>query len=236
MKCRRCRQEKSEIEFGRDCTRLTGYHPWCRACKNISEKLRKKAKPKPTAKTCSRCGVKKPIKQFRYKRHRKQTAQAAVKQRHQWCSQCVTQSRDDIKLRKHEYQKAYIARNRELIRQKQKCYYSARTNKFKWQRDQLKAKAIAALGGKCALCGIEPSEQTPLYCFDFHHLDMVNKRNEIGSLLSSASRLVNSEVRMAEFYEELKSCELLCAICHRKRHYEREEDVEHAVLQATAPA
>lgn len=32
MKCKRCRQAKSEDEFSRDSTRKTGRFPWCKSC------------------------------------------------------------------------------------------------------------------------------------------------------------------------------------------------------------
>jgi hypothetical protein len=71
---------------------------------------------------------------------------------------------------------------------------------------EIKEKAIEYLGGKCTDCGLvdEPC------VYDFHHLDPTQKEIAFGS-------------RGGKSFESLKpeldKCVLLCANCHRKRHY-----------------
>ena len=67
-------------------------------------------------------------------------------------------------------------------------------------------EAIDFLGGKCMMCGGE----FPRCCFDFHHRDPETKIDDISNLLRKPVMLK----------EELKKCDLLCANCHRIRHFE----------------
>lgn len=70
-------------------------------------------------------------------------------------------------------------------------------------RRELKDKAIAHLGGKCADCGGVFNRAA----FDFHHLDPSQK-----DLAIAAQR----EWSVVE--AELTKCVLLCSNCHRIRH------------------
>lgn len=70
-----------------------------------------------------------------------------------------------------------------------------------------KERAVNYKGGKCADC----SGVFPLPVYDFHHLDPSEKEQNIGDI-----------IRRKEFEEikvELEKCVLLCANCHRIRHF-----------------
>lgn len=69
-----------------------------------------------------------------------------------------------------------------------------------------KQEIIDKFGGKCLDCGgIFPSA-----VYDFHHLDPNEKEY-------NPSYMAKMNPKRAE--EELKKCVLLCANCHRVRHY-----------------
>lgn len=65
---------------------------------------------------------------------------------------------------------------------------------------------IEQLGGKCVDCGGGFHRSV----YDFHHRDPGEKVDAISNLLRSPDKLE----------EELKKCDLLCANCHRIRHFE----------------
>lgn len=60
-------------------------------------------------------------------------------------------------------------------------------------------------GGKCNDCG----GMFPYCCYDFHHLEDKD---------INPSRAISTSLERAE--EELSKCVLLCANCHRIRHFE----------------
>lgn len=63
-------------------------------------------------------------------------------------------------------------------------------------------------GLKCSVC----SESHPA-TIDFHHLDIKKKDNGI-------SHLVYNGYSIERIKQELAKCEVLCANCHRKAHYQ----------------
>lgn len=71
-----------------------------------------------------------------------------------------------------------------------------------------KKRAIAFLGGKCQDCGgvFHPA------VFDFHHLDPSQKEHNLGNILRRKD--------FSSIEKELTKCVLLCANCHRLRHFE----------------
>lgn len=71
---------------------------------------------------------------------------------------------------------------------------------------EIKERAIEYLGGKCLDCGLidEPC------VYDFHHLDPTQKEIAFGSRGGKSFESLK---------HELDKCVLLCANCHRKRHY-----------------
>ena len=74
---------------------------------------------------------------------------------------------------------------------------------------EAKAETIAHFGDKCHDCG----ESFPPCVYDFHHLDRaVKDMNPSAALnMSKAKRLL-----------EMEKCIMLCANCHRVRHFHKE--------------
>jgi len=66
--------------------------------------------------------------------------------------------------------------------------------------------AIAHLGDRCMDCG----KQFPDACYDFHH----NRDKE-----ECVSILIRNNVKLETILEEASKCDLVCANCHRIRHY-----------------
>jgi DNA invertase Pin-like site-specific DNA recombinase len=67
---------------------------------------------------------------------------------------------------------------------------------------------ILKKGGKCERCGLE-LEKEP-YLADFHHKDEKLKEYHPTDILSNS---------LSKAEKELDKCELVCAICHRRIHY-----------------
>lgn len=79
--------------------------------------------------------------------------------------------------------------------------------KVKIWRQKTKQKAVDYLGGKCVECGYNKC----LAAMEFHHFNMTEKDFGIGRLKSRSFEGMK---------QELDKCELLCANCHREKHYE----------------
>jgi hypothetical protein len=71
-----------------------------------------------------------------------------------------------------------------------------------------KQRAVDYLGGVCNDCG----GKFPLSVYDFHHLDPTEKEHNLGNILRRKN--------FSEIEKELSKCVLLCANCHRIRHFE----------------
>ena len=69
-----------------------------------------------------------------------------------------------------------------------------------------KLKAIKHFGDKCFDCG----GVYPPYVYDIHHLDGSTKKD-------NPSRILRGDWEKAK--QELEKCVLLCANCHRGRHF-----------------
>lgn len=86
-----------------------------------------------------------------------------------------------------------------------KCFNSFCMNRW----IQRKIDAVKYKGSKCEDCSINYPKY-PLCVFDFHHLNPLEKNVEWVKLrLKSWDKIIN----------ELDKCILLCANCHRIRHY-----------------
>lgn len=81
-------------------------------------------------------------------------------------------------------------------------------------REAAKIDIINALGGCCRICGLTPSDDWPVACFDFHHFE--GKDNVLSKLLSSGGKKAKA---LSE--QESEKCSVLCANCHRRHHYFR---------------
>jgi hypothetical protein len=71
---------------------------------------------------------------------------------------------------------------------------------------EIKAKAVAYLGGKCVDCQYEGHP----VAFDFDHKDPKQKEFKISG---------HYKFRWKELKRELDKCALRCSNCHRVRHY-----------------
>ncbi len=74
------------------------------------------------------------------------------------------------------------------------------------RRDERKAIVVEHFGDKCHDCG----NTFPHCCYDFHHVNPLEKKFEIAPRLDG-----NIDTIM----EEAKKCVMLCSNCHRIRHY-----------------
>lgn len=81
------------------------------------------------------------------------------------------------------------------------------------KKHTMKLDAIEYLGSKCQDCGQDDYHPS---VYEFHHLDPSTKT-------ASPSNIIRSSNREALF-KELDKCVLLCANCHRIRHYEERRD------------
>lgn len=88
---------------------------------------------------------------------------------------------------------------------------SLRKAKADGQRANLRAKkaeAVAKLGNCCADCGGVFHQCQ----YDFHHLDPTVKEGNPSEIF-----------RKADWEAEIEKCVLLCANCHRLRHFKEDE-------------
>ena len=76
-----------------------------------------------------------------------------------------------------------------------------------------KREFIALRGAKCVDCGYDRCIQA----LDFHHRDPSTKHFDLGTFSGGRDRA----------FAELEKCDLLCAVCHRLRHF-REDATRHA--------
>jgi hypothetical protein len=105
----------------------------------------------------------------------------------------------NIEDRKAYHRKWYQKNRKKRIGQIRK-YSDAR-------RIKLKKLFVEQLGGKCSICGYNK-------CFkalDFHHTED-NKEGTIAIMISQGNSLI-------KISKEVKKCVLLCANCHREKHY-----------------
>ncbi len=83
-----------------------------------------------------------------------------------------------------------------------KCH-AVYINRYRLEK---RRKAIEHLGDKCADCG----KTYPAPCYDFHHKD----EKEV-----CVSILIRNNRKLETILNEASKCELLCANCHRLRHF-----------------
>lgn len=72
-------------------------------------------------------------------------------------------------------------------------------------------KVFVIIGNTCVDCGREATLNT-FAAFDLHHIDSTQKKFEINA---KTLRLIWKQ----ETEDEIKKCDLLCACCHRLRHW-----------------
>lgn len=87
-------------------------------------------------------------------------------------------------------------------REKQLEYLRKYNKKYQKERYiREKNELIKKLGGKCSVCGSTEG-------LEFDHIEREGKKFAITAKLHSK-----------ELDEELSKCQLLCYICHKKKHY-----------------
>lgn len=83
-------------------------------------------------------------------------------------------------------------------------------------------------GGKCADCDFS----LPIFdCYDLHHLDPASKEYSISRLCQSGT--------WATLQREVDKCVMLCANCHRLRHYYIQKEIDYGTKdqdEASLPA
>ena len=92
-------------------------------------------------------------------------------------------------------------------RRKDPAYVDEFNRKQRELLQEAKAKAVEEMGGCCQDCGGVFHQSV----YDFHHLDPSTKDANPSKLLKSKKGR-----------EELKKCILLCANCHRLRHFKED--------------
>lgn len=92
------------------------------------------------------------------------------------------------------------------------AWVQKKRDKAKEEHRLAKKKAVDMLGGRCADCeGV-----FPLAAFEFHHLEPGTKEGNLANILRRKN--------WKEAEKELAKCVLLCANCHRIRHFEGGEE------------
>lgn len=82
--------------------------------------------------------------------------------------------------------------------------------KNKELRDIEKLRIMSTIGGSCRDCGLSPSDEWPLACFDFHHEG--DKNFEISHSIRGY------QASNGHVMEEIKNCVILCSNCHKRHH------------------
>jgi hypothetical protein len=84
-----------------------------------------------------------------------------------------------------------------LLKEKRKLYIQQRREWFNEFKKTL----------KCIVCG-----ENHIACLEFHHRDPKQKEFGIAGAISHSNK--------EKVIKELEKCDVLCANCHRKHHYE----------------
>jgi hypothetical protein len=106
---------------------------------------------------------------------------------------------------KHEeqqYQREYYLRNKEVTLARGKA-----------RREAAKAYVKEVKSVPCADCGV----QYPYYVMEFDHREPHEKEFNIAKFVSSHS--------IAKLEREIAKCDIVCANCHRERHYGNEHEI-----------
>jgi len=125
------------------------------------------------------------------------------------CSKCK-QEKELIEFNKHRYgvtswckecvrsrSKQHYEENGISLKEKKKLYIQQRREWFNEFKKTL----------KCIKCG-----ENHIACLDFHHRDPKQKEFSIAGAVSHSNK--------EKVIKELEKCDVLCANCHRKHHYE----------------
>ena len=126
------------------------------------------------------------------------------------CSKCNIEKELSEYYKWKKQHPGYMPECKECHKQRQKVFRKEHKEHYsKWQRQRkysLKEKAIQYKGNKCYDCNIS----FPQYIYDFHHLDPSSKDFNPSKGFSMPEEIL---------YKELDKCVMLCANCHRTRHW-----------------
>lgn len=202
--CRQCGTAMPLSEFPLDKSRKDGYHPYCRRCKSEKQRSRehKKTESRQEARrierTCHRCKNIKSISEFDGKYHNMVFGYVI-------CRACSDECYEGRKARRNVRSKVTYTNNRNSI----SVRGALRRREIKTELARMISPDLSCQYNGCdnAVC-----DNTPIECFDFHHIDKKNK-----------------EINMAHAYHvyqsnkddvilEVLKCKFVCAICHRKYH------------------
>jgi hypothetical protein len=125
------------------------------------------------------------------------------------CSKCK-QEKELTEFNKHRYgvtswckecvrgrSKQHYEENSISLKEKKRLYIQQRREWFNEFKKTL----------KCIKCG-----EDHIACLDFHHRDPKQKEFSIAGAVSHSNK--------EKVIKELEKCDVLCANCHRKHHYE----------------
>lgn len=123
-------------------------------------------------------------------------------------------SLEERQAKRKVYNDRYKAKHPERMKAHNKAYRernatTIRVKASKWQKEKGRAnklKAIEYKGGKCMDC----NNVFPACCYDFHHIDPKIKDSGIARIMGRDFENIKLE---------LDKCVLLCANCHRIRHF-----------------
>ncbi len=84
---------------------------------------------------------------------------------------------------------------------------------------RLKRMCIDYFGGDCSRCGIRDDISA---IYDFHHVG--EKESQVSALISRYARRIPVTHIPPQIFSELSKCILVCSNCHRKIHYEMNQE------------
>lgn len=184
--CYRCKEEKELFEFHEDIRSSDGKYYTCKSCKreyDRSEKTKRSSyREMAKTRTSKICPWCKAEKSIDQYYKNKLRVDGLTN----YCKDCFKSTSKERRMRTGD-------------------------SKNKLDRDIKKLSLINTLGGACTNCGLTPSDDWPLACFDFHHRE--NKTESLGKLLQ-----LKSGDAFARASEEIKKCIVLCRNCHAKHH------------------
>lgn len=110
--------------------------------------------------------------------------------------------------RSNATKKKWRDNHKERISEYRKKYYR--------YREQIKEEMVQYKGGQCSECGYNKC----LAALEFHHIDPFAKEFELSEAIHGMLKRDGSlDIAKESAKKELDKCVLLCANCHREKHY-----------------
>jgi NAD-dependent dihydropyrimidine dehydrogenase PreA subunit len=199
--CGRCGAAKPVDQFYRKARKSGGWLRYCKPCFNAYSierfRQRKRDAVAYLGGQCADCGLVFPVAVFEFHHRDPRAKELTFTKLRGRAWKTITTELD-----KCDLLCANCHRKRHWEGEK------ARPPKYDTERARArKEAAVRYLGGSCFDCG----ENFPYYVFEFHHRDAASKQDNFRRVRNRAWETV---------LEELAKCDLLCANCHRKRHWD----------------